>query len=234
MTHLLAQLRHELSAQGSPQNVEGAQRFFKEKIDNYGLPMAATRLLAREFGRELTTVSKEALFDLCEQLWRSGKMEEAHIASFWTYSRRKEFTANDIDRFEKWIGHYVSNWANCDNFCNNVMGAYLLKFPEGAGRLEAWTASPNRWLRRAAAASLIVPARKGLMLDASLRIATLLLHDADDLVQKGYGWLLKEQCKKNSEAVYDFVATHKKEMPRTALRYAIEKAPAAVRKELLS
>jgi len=61
-----------------------------------------------------------------------------------------------------------------------------------------------------------------------------LLHDPDDLVQKGYGWMLKEASRKHQQEVFDFIQEHKKTMPRTALRYAIEKMPDDLRKEAMS
>ena len=233
MQDLLRRLRATLLAQGDPRNVAGAQRYFKESIESYGLRNADTRALATAFGKELKGQGKDTVFALCDELWGSGKIEEGHIAAIWAYARRREFREEDIDRFEHWIDRFVGNWANCDHFCNHVVGDYFLRFPAQLPRAEAWTAAPNRWLRRAAAVSLIVPARKGLFLEESFRIATHLLADRDDLVQKGYGWLLKEQCKKHEAAVYDFVAGHEDRMPRTALRYAIEKMPEERRKELL-
>ncbi|WP_262709632.1 DNA alkylation repair protein [Flaviaesturariibacter aridisoli] len=179
-------------------------------------------------------LDKETLFALCEDLFRSGKMEEGHIAAAWTWSRRKEFGEAELDRFERWIDRYVTNWAVCDNFCNKAVGALFTRFPALLPRTEAWALSPNRWTRRAAAVSLIAPARKGLFLEESFRVADLLLTDADDLVQKGYGWLLKEQGKKNEAALYAFVEARKDRMPRTALRYAIEKMGAADRAKLMA
>ncbi|RYZ21157.1 MAG: DNA alkylation repair protein [Chitinophagaceae bacterium] len=229
MNALLRALREDLAARTNPRNQEGAQRFFKESIRSYGIRMADVRLLAREYFRELKASTKEEVFALCEALWASGMMEEAHIAAFWTQALRKQFTESDIETFARWIDTYVSNWAACDNFCNNTLGAYFEKFPQQVPVLQQWARSANRWMRRASAAALIAPARKGRFLEESLAIATLLLRDPDDLVQKAYGWLLKEQCKKNEPAVYDFIHAHRQEMPRTALRYAIEKMPAADR-----
>ncbi|GAB4093405.1 DNA alkylation repair protein [Flaviaesturariibacter terrae] len=233
MNQLLSNLRAELAAAADPRNREGAQRFFKESIDAYGLKMADTRSLAAHFGKELKGSSKDSVFAHCDSLWRSGKMEEAHIAAAWVYARRKEFTESDLPRFESWIDNYVRNWAACDDFCNKTMGAFFEKFPRQWPVLQRWAAAPNRWLRRASAVSLIDPARRGRFLTESLDIARRLLHDDDDLVQKGYGWLLKEHCKKNEATVYDFVRAHKSVMPRTALRYAIEKMPLAAKRELM-
>jgi 3-methyladenine DNA glycosylase AlkD len=80
-------------------------------------------------------------------------------------------------------------------------------------------------MRRAAAVSLIVPAKHGKYLDDVLEIADLLLTDNDDMVRKGYGWLLKEASRKHQKEIFDYVMRNKESMPRTALRYAIELMP---------
>ena len=78
----------------------------------------------------------------------------------------------------------------------------------------------NRWMKRAAAVSLIVPAKRGKFLKDIFEIADMLLTDTDDMVQKGYGWLLKEASRLHQKEVSNYVARNKKVMPRTALRYA--------------
>ena len=98
-------------------------------------------------------------------------------------------------------------------------------YPEFLSKLKKFTNSENRWMRRAAAVSLIVPARKGRFLDEIFEIADGLLTDEDDLVQKGYGWLLKVASQAHQQEVFDYVMRNRTIMPRTALRYAIEKMP---------
>jgi 3-methyladenine DNA glycosylase AlkD len=73
--------------------------------------------------------------------------------------------------------------------------------------------------------TLIIPARKGKFLNDILEIADILLLDKDDLVQKGYGWMLKAASEANQRAIFEYVIRNKAVMPRTALRYAIEKMP---------
>ena len=80
-------------------------------------------------------------------------------------------------------------------------------------------------MRRASAVALIVPARKGKFLPDILEIADILLLDKDDMVQKGYGWMLKAASEANQQEVFDYVIKNKSVMPRTSLRYAIEKMP---------
>jgi 3-methyladenine DNA glycosylase AlkD len=98
-------------------------------------------------------------------------------------------------------------------------------YPDHLSDLKKWALSDNRWVRRASAVSLIIPARHGKFLPDIFQIAVILLIDKDDMVQKGYGWMLKEASKPHQKEVFDFVMTQKAVMPRTALRYAIEKMP---------
>ncbi len=92
-----------------------------------------------------------------------------------------------------------------------------------------WARSENRWLRRAAAVSLILPARRGRFLVEVFEIADRLLTDGDDMVQKGYGWMLKEASRLHQQDVFDYVVRNRRVMPRTALRYAIELMPKELR-----
>jgi 3-methyladenine DNA glycosylase AlkD len=128
---------------------------------------------------------------------------------------------------------YIDNWAKCDTLCNHSIGDFVGKYPEFIGRLKEWTSSGNRWLRRGAAVSLIIPARQGKFLPELFEIAGRLLKDGDDLVQKGYGWMLKAASQSHQEEVFSFVMENKREMPRTALRYAIEKMPPELRAEAM-
>jgi 3-methyladenine DNA glycosylase AlkD len=91
----------------------------------------------------------------------------------------------------------------------------------------------HRWMKRAAAVSLILPARHGKFLSDIFEIADILLLDKDDMVQKGYGWMLKEAAKPYQKEVFDYVVKHKAVMPRTALRYAIEQMPPEMRAEAM-
>jgi 3-methyladenine DNA glycosylase AlkD len=88
-------------------------------------------------------------------------------------------------------------------------------------------------MRRAAAVSLIIPAKHGKFQNEAIAIADLLLTDSDDMVQKGYGWLLKEVSRTHTDEVFAYVTKNKKAMPRTALRYAIELMPKDLKEEAM-
>ncbi len=127
----------------------------------------------------------------------------------------------------------MSNWAACDTLCNHTVGSFLEMYPEYLPRLKTWAVSPNRWVRRASAVSLIVPAKEGKFLQDVFELADILLLDGDDMVQKGYGWILKVASQAHRQEVFDYVFARKATMPRTALRYAIEKMPKELKKKAM-
>ena len=98
-------------------------------------------------------------------------------------------------------------------------------YPEYLSGLKKWAISPNRWVKRASAVSLIVPARNGMFLSDIFEIAEILHSDKDDMVQKGYGWMLKAASQAHQQEVFKYLMNKKATMPRTSLRYAIEKMP---------
>jgi 3-methyladenine DNA glycosylase AlkD len=78
-----------------------------------------------------------------------------------------------------------------------------------------------------------VPAKRGKFLPDVFEICDVLLMDEDDMVKKGYGWLLKEESRVHQKEVFDYVVKHRNVMPRTALRYAIELMPKELKAEAM-
>jgi len=155
------------------------------------------------------------------------------VAADWAYALHGEYRPEDFKVFEGWVNKYINNWAKCDSLCNHAVGALVSQFPYLVKNLKQWTTSKNRWVRRAAAVSLIIPARNGKFLEDIFQIADGLLGDTDDLVRKGYGWLLKEASRCHQQEVFEYIIRNKMAMPRTALRYAIEKMPEDLRQRAM-
>ncbi|MEJ6980119.1 DNA alkylation repair protein [Pedobacter sp. P351] len=229
MENLLKQIREELINLGDESVRKSSQKFFKEPIKAYGVKVPAIKSLTKSILKDLQKESKENIFKFCEVLWASGYFEESIIACDLAYSQRKKFEKTDFKIFEKWISCCVDNWASCDTFCNNTVGSFLLMYPEYVSDLKKWGTDENRWMRRAASVSFIVPARKGKYVNEIMEIAELQLSDKDDLVQKGYGWALKVASKTHENTVFNFVMQNKLQMPRTAFRYAIENMSAELK-----
>ena len=230
MEQVIKNVRIALQSNADEKSRQAMLRFFKEPIDCYGMKSAVVEQISKENFKTIKGKSKKEIFDICETLWQSPKIEENMLACSWSYNIRKSYDQEDFELFKKWIGHYINNWATCDTFCNRNMGDLILKYPHFLAHLKEFTQSENRWMKRAAAVSLIVPARKGLFLNDMFEIALLLLEDPDDMVQKGYGWMLKVASQTYQKEVFEFVMKHKQRMPRTALRYAIEKMPEDLKK----
>jgi 3-methyladenine DNA glycosylase AlkD len=233
MDPVVEAIRREFAAHADPEICERSQRFFKEEARCYGMKMATAVAIAKKYWKEVKAREKKEIFALCEELYRSGMMEEAFVVSEWASRLADRYEPGDIAVFRRWIETYITNWATCDGLCNHAVGDYIVRFPEQIEELKRWTQSTNRWMRRAAAVSLIVPAKRGEFLDESLAIADLPLTDTDDLVQKGYGWLLKEASRKHTDEVFSYVMAEKQKMPRTALRYAIELMPRDLKAEAM-
>jgi 3-methyladenine DNA glycosylase AlkD len=232
-TDVLEAVREELVQSVDEKTRDGVQRFFKEEVKFHGVKSAAVKKIAQKHLRAIKGKDKQDILALCENLLQSGYGEEAFIAFEWAYSLRKEYEAADFQLFEGWVQKYVDNWAKCDTLCNHTIGAFVEKYPSFIENLKGWARSESRWLKRASAVTLILPARKGDFLDDVLEISDVLLKDKDDLVQKGYGWMLKEASRKHQEEVYEYIMRRESEMPRTALRYAIEKMPEDLRRKAM-
>lgn len=246
MQNIFNSIRQTLSENADPAIQLSTQRFFKQTTKSYGIKTDVVRKISKTYFSQIAEMPSAKIFALCELLWRDGYMEEITVACYFSEKIHKQYQRSDFEHFERWITLYVDNWASCDTLCNHTVGEFVEMYPEYIAELKRFAHSDNLWLRRAAAVSLIIPARRGKFLDDILEIAETLLLDSQDMVQKGYGWMLKaasmsETFVKNSEetkqrhtkAVFDFVMRNKKVMPRTALRYAIEKMPDDLRRQAM-
>ncbi|MBN2367659.1 DNA alkylation repair protein [Candidatus Woesearchaeota archaeon] len=225
MNRIIESIRKELTASVDEKTKVSFQRFFKENVKCYGVKTGTVGKIAKKYWPDVKKLDKREIFELCEKLYQSNYTEEAFIVSFWGANFKSFVIEEDLKTFEGWIKKYIDNWAKCDGFCNHTVGDFMSKYPARISELKRWAKSSSRWMRRAAAVSLIVPAKKGDFLKEAFEISDILLKDKDDMVQKGYGWLLKEESRTKTKEVFDYVMKNKKEMPRTALRYAIELMP---------
>ena len=233
MNSVIAKIREELKANADEKTKQGFQRFFKEEVKYHGVKTGTVGKIAKKYWNEIKQLGKTEIFSLCEMLYQSGYSEEAYVAAVWLPNLVDKFEPSDLGLLSRWIEKYVDDWAKCDTLCNHTVGGFMEKYPESVSELKSWAKSKNRWLRRAAAVSLIIPAKQGNFLPDVFEISDILLSDEDDMVQKGYGWLLKEASRKHQKEVFNYVLNNRKKMPRTALRYAVELMPKELKKEAM-
>jgi len=205
----------------------------QEMPNLHGVPSPIVRKLSSEFFQKVKKQSKQEILQLCDDLLESDCSEERTIAFDWAFRLRKTYEESDFWLLETWLMKYVHGWGACDDLCTHALGAFIYQFPEFIQKTREWTRSKNRWVRRASAVSLIYSARRKKHLKAVLETADALLTDQDVMVQKGYGWMLKEASNNYPKEFFIYVMKNKKEMPRTALRYAIEKLSPELRREAM-
>jgi 3-methyladenine DNA glycosylase AlkD len=110
----------------------------------------------------------------------------------------------------------------------------LARHPSLLAQVTRWTTARSLWVRRAAAVSLVPLARRGEALPEAYGVAEALFTDRHDLIHKAVGWLLREAGKTDAARLEAFLRRHGPAIPRTTLRYAIERFPPARRRQLLS
>lgn len=126
---------------------------------------------------------------------------------------------------------YINNWDIVDSSAHYIVGAYLQD--KDKKQIYDWAHSQDIWERRIAMIATFYYIKKNEFDDA-LNIAEILVHDQHDLIHKAVGWMLREIGKRNKQVEKKFLDKYSQTMPRTMLRYAIEKFPEPERKKYLS
>lgn len=232
---VVANVRKDLKASANPKYKESIYRYFKEQIKPVGVRFPIVGKITDKYFKLIKDDWKyEDFVQLSERFLGDGFLEETSIAFGFMEHLNYQFTEESFFLFEEWLNKYVSNWANCDQLSNHLIGDVVEKYPKFINNLLKWTKSKNRWVRRSAAVSLIIPAKKGLFLKEIFKIAGNLMQDKDEIVQKGVGWLLKEASRKHENEVVKFLLKWKSKTSRLVLRYATEKVSLKNRKLVLS
>lgn len=235
MNDVLSEIRAEFDRLANPRAAEGAQRFFKDQVITLrGVPSPDVHRVSREVYARIKKWPVADRDRLCTALWASGRHEEGALVCYVYRRFAKQCGAREFALFTRWLDKYVHNWAHTDGLASWLLGASIANDPALVEELDAWTRSKNRWKRRAAAVALIYSAKRGEHTRAILRLATPLIGDPDDMVQKGVGWLLKETYPKKPAEVMRFLVANRAKTTRLVLRYAAEKMTAADKARVLA
>ncbi|MBI4727730.1 DNA alkylation repair protein [candidate division TA06 bacterium] len=234
MKDIIKHIRAELLQNVDPVYRRGAMNYFKEGIVLHGVRLPAVRTISAKYYSQLRGLDKKEIFVLCDRLLSYGTSEERTIAFDWAWHRRREFQPSDFKTLERWLRDQVNNWGGVDDLCRRAFGFFICRYPQFLPKVFGWTKARKWHMRRAAAVILIAPAKLGRALPETLKTSDAVLKDEHYLVQKGYGWLLKEAYVIFPREVFGFVMKNKDQMPRTALRYAIEKMPPVLCKKAMA
>ncbi|MGE4274893.1 MAG: DNA alkylation repair protein [Candidatus Methanomethylophilaceae archaeon] len=212
-----------MEAEGDRERAEGQQRYFKNRMRFLGLRLGDARRIVDQHPEAWEGRDRNEVLDLAESLMADRVFEHQVAAVHLVQKVKEELVPGDLPRFQEWLENHVDNWAEADEVANHILDRFILQDRSVTDTTFSWTGSESIWLRRAAAVCLVVPMRRQDHLQDVLRVSRALLEDPEDLVQKGYGWALKECSKKHPEEVYTFIMENRDLMPRTPLRIALEK-----------
>ncbi len=232
---ILNTLRDEISKQDIPENRINCQQFHKEKLkDPFGLKAPVLRKISKNYFNKIKHLSKNKILSISDYLIASEERYMRFFSFEWSQKVEKDYSISDFKLFESWLKKYINNWGACDHLSCGSLGLLIDKYPELTEKTMKWTNSKNLWLRRSSAVSMIKALSNGRLLEESFKVADKLLLDKEDMVQKGYGWMLKVAGNTYQDDVFKYVLKNKTMMPRTALRYAIEKFPKELRQKAMS
>ena len=229
-----AAVTRALKKLGTPARATASAWYFKTDKGQYGhgdvfigVSVPEQRKVAKEFvALSLEEIAKllqstvhecrlTALLILVGQYQKAGEKEKARITGFYLAHRAR-----------------VNNWDLVDCSAPYLLGQYAMKNKKGRKILYTLARSKSLWDRRIAIVSTLALIRAGEYED-TLKITELLLGDAHDLIHKASGWMLREVGKMSLPTLEGFLQEYKGQMPRTMLRYAIERFPEGKRKALM-
>lgn len=231
---MILEVQKKLRSLANPAQAKQLQRFFKTAPGEYGagdlflgLKVPQVRAVAKEFAnlaeKELKTLT-------------TSKYHEERLLGFIIISNKYQKAKAVVEKnqlFRLYIAQKkgLNNWDLIDVSIINIVGAHL--YQKDCALLYKWARSNNLWERRMSVLSTFYFLKNGEFAH-SLKIADILLQDEEDLIHKAVGWMLREIWKRDKKLIEKFVIDRAHVMPRTMLRYAIEKIAEPKRKKILA
>lgn len=218
----LPELREELKRIAEPQRAKNLQRFFKTGKGEYGegdIFLGITVPSLRKIAKKYYSLDVRQLKELI-----ASKFHEERLIALFILINKYKTTNHKKIIFHFYIKNtkYINNWDLVDLSAPNIVGEHLLDRDREI--LYQFAKSDNVWERRIAVLATFWFIKNNRF-EESLRLAEILLKDKHDLIHKAVGWMLREIGKRDQKVEEKFLKKYCKKMPRTMLRYAIEKFP---------
>ena len=230
--------KRELARLGQPAGDFDARRYFRgsDGLRFHNVGTDAMRALARSIhAANHRAWSIRDAMEFADILIKDRYLEVKSVGIELVARYRRDFAPGHLGVWKGWlVANHGANWATTDSICCSLIGPLLVRYPELGVRMLVWARDRNLWVRRAAAVGLIPSIRQGRgALDLAYEVARRLHPDQEDLIQKAAGWMLREAGKIDQPRLARYLRANGRDIPRTTLRYAIERFPERKRRELL-
>jgi 3-methyladenine DNA glycosylase AlkD len=225
---MVDEIQKQLAALGNPRDAEFLQRYFKTGPGQYGAG-DLFRGIRVPVLRRLSLARRGLPLESALRLLQSPYHEDRLLALLILVLKYAKADQTDqLTIYRAYLANtgQINNWDLVDSSAEHIVGAYL--WERDREPLERLARSASLWERRIAVLSTFHYIKRGSF-DSTLHIAELLLEDREDLIHKAVGWMLREVGKRDQAREEVFLLTHHKTMPRTMLRYAIERFAAEKR-----
>lgn len=218
-----------------PQEAQVQKNFYKRdsNITLIGIKVPCIRKVVKDIVSSYT-LHKKSILNVSEKLV-SNKVHEYKMAGIILLELNKnKIIPSDLETIKRWfLNDYINDWAVIDTLCLAVISSLVEQSKEAQDTVMEWRKHENIYIKRASIVSFIKHAKRKELIDTLLRHASTFLGINHDLITKANGWLLREIGKSNPQKLEGFLTKNIKKIPRTTLRYAIEKFPETKRKWIL-
>jgi 3-methyladenine DNA glycosylase AlkD len=235
---LARDVARRLAAEADPAVARRSLSYFKphEQVRFFGVRTPRVReILADVHDQVRGTWTLRDAVTFCELCVKRRELELRGVGTALLGKYAKVYESCLLHRVQRWLtAGYLDNWASLDSMAGEVVSPLLDRFPALVPELMGWRTSHSLWCRRMCVVALVPFARRGRYLDEAYGVVTALLADREDLMHKAMGWLLREAGKTDAKRLERFLLERGASVPRTTLRYAIERFPAGRRAELLA
>lgn len=209
-------------------------RFFKTGTGQYGegdrflgVTVPEQRMIAKAWHSKISPLQAEALL---QSEWHECRLTALFILVHHYEKAGPDEIRREIGEIYLRNTHRVNNWDLVDSSACQILGRHL--WGKDRTLLDALARSDDLWKQRISIIATMYFIRQGEVAD-TIRIAEILLHHRHDLIHKAVGWMLREAAKKEMKTVREFLDKHHRDMPRTMLRYAIERFDEKTRQSYL-
>lgn len=233
---IVKEIVKELEGFSSKGKIEVFRRFFKTGKGQYGhgdifwgISVPNTRLVAKKYYKDITL---EQCLELLHSPIHEIRLTSLHMLVY-KYEKTSESLKRDIVDLYLSNLEYVNNWDLVDLSCYKILGDYVLYNPKERSILYTLAKSSNLWKQRVSVVSCYSLIKKDEF-DDILKLSSIFLDHKHDLMHKAVGWMLRELGKREIGVLREFLNINVKRMPRTMLRYSIEKMDEVERKKYLN